>query len=698
MATLERIRKKGGLLVAFMVGFALIAFILTDFFRKKSGNQSGSNEIGEVNNTTISYNAYQKEVKQAEEFNKLRTGTNSIDENTQYQIKEQIWKQMVLDIILGEKYDNAGISITTEEVLDMATGKNIHPAIRQMFTDPNTGIFKQEAVVNFLRNRKSDRNANFYWEYLKKSIVSEKLMSKYTNLFKKGMYTTQKQINSEANSKLRNVDFDFVAVNYRSIPDSTIDISTSEINNYYSQHKEEFKQEAERTIQYLTFTVNPSSEDKELTKKWITDLKAEFSDPNTNAGQFVTMNSDLPYEGKNLKADDVRIVLKDFVANGKISDVYGPYLEDNTYKISRIVSIKQMPDSVRARHILIQEKNPTAGNALADSIIDLINNGTDFATLARQYSKDNGSAINGGDLNWFKDDGAMVKPFSEACFNGKKGDIIKVESQFGIHIINIQDIGNLTTKYNIATLAREIKYSSKTYQQVYAKANKFAATNNTAAKFTEGIKTENLTPRFATLKANERNVGGLESSRKLVQWAFESVVNDMSPTIYEFGNQFVIALVTEAQEDGFKNVEDESVTNNIKSILAKDKKADIIMKKFIENTSLSQSLSSLAQKMNSKVQTASNINFGTFQVPGAGPEPALVALASLSNVEKISTPVKGNNAVFVVKVTSETLSDTPDINGTKLQLEQSNGYKIDYRLVESIRKGAEIDDQRSKYF
>ncbi|TLX77439.1 peptidylprolyl isomerase [Labilibacter sediminis] len=697
MATLERIRKKGGVLVAFMVGFALLAFILTDFFSSKGGNQPKSIEIGEVNGTTISYNAYQNEVSQAEEFNKLRTGQASLDENTQYQIREQIWNQMVLDIVMGEKFEDNGIEVTAEEVLDMATGKNVHPAIRQMFTDQQTGMFRQEAVVNFLRNRKSDRNANFYWEYLKKLIVNEKLNSKYTNLVKKGMYVTQSQINSEANAKLRNVDFDFVAVNYRTIPDSTVEVSDSEISAYYSAHKNDFKQEAERTIQYLTYVVNPSAEDRELAEKWINDIKPEFSDPNTNAGQFVTMNSDLPYEDRNLKAEDVRIAIKDFVETAKEGDVYGPYLEDETYKLSRIVSIKQMPDSVKARHILIQEQDPTKGHAVADSLIKLINNGSDFASLARTHSKDNGSAINGGDLNWFKE-GAMVKPFNDACFNGKKGDVVKVESQFGIHIINIQEVGKLTTKYNIVTLAREIKYSSKTYQQVYSEANKFAATNNTADKFIEGIKTENLTPRFATLKANDRNVSGLENSRRLVQWSFEAGVNDMSPTIYEFGNQFVIAVVTEAQEDGFKDVNDPTVSNNIRSILAKDKKADIIIKKFNENIATSQSLSSLAQKMDSRVQTATNINFGSFQVPGAGSEPALVALASLSEVNQLSVPAKGNNAVFVVKVTSESISDTPDTNTTKMQLEQSNGYKVDYRLVESIREGAEITDERSKYF
>ncbi len=695
MATLERIRNKGGILVAVVIGLALFAFILGDFLKRNGGgNQANSIEVGEINGTTITYAEYQNEISQAEDFRKLQTGSSSLDENTQYQIRNQVWEQMVQEILMGEKFENAGIEVSTEEVLEMATGKNAHPAIRQMFSDPQTGVFNQAAVINFLRNRKNDRNANLYWEYIKKAIVNEKLNTKYANLYRKGFYTTQNMIESEANANLRTVDFDFVAVNYSSIPDSTIEVSNSEIKAYYNDHLEDYKQDAERTIEYISFAVNPSEEDKQLAEKWITDTKEEFSNPATDAGQFVTMNSDLPYEDKNLNAEDLRIAIKDFVVNGKVGDVYGPYLEDETYKLSRIVSIKEMPDSVRARHILIQEQNPATANAIADSLINLINKGSDFAELARKNSKDTGSAINGGDLNWFKE-GMMVKPFNDACFNAKKGDVLKVETQFGVHIINIQNVGKTVTKYNVATLARDIKYSSKTYQQIYSEANKFAANNNTAEKFIEAIKTEDQTPRFATLKANDRNVRGLENSRRLVQWAFEGEVNDMSPTIYEFGNQFVIAVITDAKEEGYQPVNE--VATRIKSLIAKDKKAEIIMKKFADNTKTSQSLSSLAQKMESTVQSATNINFAAYQVTGAGFEPALIGLATNAEVNKISIPVKGNRGVYVVKVTSETVAEKADLEAAERTLTQSNEYKV-RSLNNAIREEAEITDSRAKYF
>jgi len=75
----------------------------------------------------------------------------------------------------------------------------------------------------------------------------------------------------------------------------------------------------------------------------------------------------------------------------------------------------------------------------AADIIQEAKSGTDFANLAQIYSQDTGSAKNGGDLGWFGK-GQMVKPFEEAAFAAAKGDIVgPVESQFGVHIIKVED-------------------------------------------------------------------------------------------------------------------------------------------------------------------------------------------------------------------------------------------------------------------
>ncbi|MBR8534229.1 SurA N-terminal domain-containing protein [Carboxylicivirga sediminis] len=687
MATLERIRNKSGLLII-VIAIGLLAFLLGDLMSSGDSIFRRRNmQIAEINGTSVSYPEYQNYVTELEDYYKLNSRSSALDENTSYQIREQAWNQMVQDIIMNEKYEDLGIAVTADEIFEMATGKNVHPQIRQMFTNPQTGVFDRAQVINFLQQKNLDPNANFYWLFLEKQIKKERLFAKYRELIKKGMYITTAQAKAEAEAKENKVDFDFVVKRYSAVPDSAVTVSESDVKNYYDAHKENYKQEATREVAYVSFDVVPSDEDRQMAEAWIENSKVEFANPQTDAIQYVNMNSESNYIPRNLKFEQLSSTLQGFVQGASENEVYGPYLENETYKLSRIVAIKQMPDSVKARHILVNDP------ALADSLFALVKGGANFAEIARANSADQGSAINGGDLGWFAE-GTMVKPFNDACFENPKGSIVKVETQFGIHIINVQDKGKPVTKYNIATLERNITYSSKTNQQVYAQAAKFASMNNTFEKFDEAITADNLVKRYGrSIKANDRTVNNMEHSREMVRWAFEADMNEMSP-IFEFGDSYIIAFVTGAKEEGYQSVA--AVKSSIERRLRNDKKAEVLIAE-LNSKKQGNDIAALASAIDSEVMTASQIDFGAFQVPGAGVEPALVALATSSKVGEVSAPVAGNNGVYAVKVSNVT-NNTVDLEAEKAQLSQSVGFKVDYQATEAIRSKAVIADERSKFF
>ena len=90
-------------------------------------------------------------------------------------------------------------------------------------------------------------------------------------------------------------------------------------------------------------------------------------------------------------------------------------------------------DEVKARHILVDDA------LLADELYERLTKGEDFAELAQEYSKDPGSAANGGDLGYFRRND-MVKEFEEASFSMEIGEISKpVQTNFGYHIIKVED-------------------------------------------------------------------------------------------------------------------------------------------------------------------------------------------------------------------------------------------------------------------
>lgn len=695
MAVLEKLRKRGGVIIVIAIFTALLAFILSDLLRPGSTLFGNSQmEIANINGTSVSIIEFQDKLSDMEEFNRLNRGVSSFTDDEASMIRDETWNQILKQILLERIFDKLGVTVTSDELMDMITGNNIHPYMTQLFSDPQTGVYNKEFAINFLQTKNQDPSRYLYWKVLEQMIISERLQNKFTNLVKKGMYVTNSQVEDEINSRNKSVDFDFVMVRYATIPDSTLIIDETEISSYYHDNKEQFKQEASRDFEYVTFDIIPSETDRESVFETVLKMKNEFSKPETNAVQYVQLNSDEPYVDNNLKLDALSGQIQELIAIAEINDVIGPYFENEAFKLSRLVDVILLPDSVKARHILIQEESIEDANRIADSLLVLAKRGVDFAILVLANSKDEGSKFNGGDLGWFTE-GQMVKPFNDACFHGKKGEIVKVESQFGIHIINILDQTKPVKKYQVATLERKLIYSSKTYQDTYLKVNGFKANNNNATKFNEAVTEQNLTKRFGRqVRENERKVGTLESPRELVKWAFGAKVGDISP-VFEFGNQFVVALLTEVAEAGYSSVE--NVKTRIERELMNKKKAEMLIAQF--NTAISENteLSGIAEKMNVTVQSATNITFSSFSIPGAGSEPALISLAVNSPVEKISKPVKGNNGVFIVKVSAENPNEV-QTETVKSQLLSNATSGIDYQLVETIKKNAKIKDSRSKFY
>jgi peptidyl-prolyl cis-trans isomerase D len=186
----------------------------------------------------------------------------------------------------------------------------------------------------------------------------------------------------------------------------------------------------------------------------------------------------------------------------------------------------------------------------------------------------------------------------------------------------------------------------------------------------------------------------LESPRQLVKWAFDADKGEMSP-IFEMGNQFVLASLIGSKEQGTASIND--VKDQIKAELIKEKKAEILLAELNKAAQGSQRISDVAQKTGLQVQTATEINFASFQVPGAGFEPALVALATSSKPNTVSKAVKGENGVFVVSVTNQS-SGSATAEGEKAQLAQSTQYKVDYKAFDALKAKAEIKDNRIRFY
>ena len=705
MSALQFLREKAGVLVAGLIGFSLFLFVVSDFFGKGRGQrlkQKKYYEIGQIGGEYISYQDYELKLQNLLEIYKL-SGRSNIDEATNESLREQTWQQMVREKILDPQYKKLGLGVSTEEVDELVLGNNPHQIVQQLFTDQQTGTFNKSFLVNFLKQTEVDETAKKYWLFFENEIVNDRTNTKYNNLVSKGLFVTSKQVEFEKNLTANTVDFSYILKNYASISDSSIKISQGDLTAYYAKHKESYKRTALRDIEYVTFDVVPSDDDIKQTEQWINRTKDEFASA-PDPVDFINLSADTRFIGFFIPLSSVPENLKDWVKKEDLKSVFGPYTENGSYKIARLIAVGDRPDSVHVRHILLstgKTRTLDVAKHQADSLIKLIKSGTPFATLAMANSDDQGSAKIGGDLGWFPE-GKMVVPFNNACFSGKKGDIKTAETTFGIHIIEILAQSKDTRKYNIGYIDRKIAPGSLTNQKAYSEASQFAGMNNTYEKFIKTIAEKKLNKRVANSVApQQKTLPGLNNPRSLIMALFQAekgkiILDNSQQAVFDLGEKYVIAYCTKVQEDGVAAQKD--VENDIKFALLKDKKAELISAEFNKNIGSGKTIEDIARTMGLTVQEATKINFRSYTIPGAGTEPSLIAAASVVKQGTIAGPVKGNNGVYMLAVNNVTAPQAEDLKLLRDRMKSTFQTRGTYEAYDALRKGANIIDKRYKFY
>jgi len=705
MATLQNIRNRGSLMIAIVIGLALGAFILGDMLNSGSNLMKPSQmEIAEIDGESVQYPEFQKKIEELSEIYKMNSQQSQIDENTWEQIREQVWQGYLQENILGKATENLGITVGADELFDLVQGANPHPIIQQLFRNPQTGEVDKSTIIQFLKSLETNATPQqkSYWLYIEDQIKQDKLRTKYNNLVSKGLYVTNEEAKKSLEAKNKNANFQYVALNYTTIEDAAITLSDSDLKEYYNKHKDEYKQEKTRNIEYITFEVLPSAADNAATQKWVNDSKQEFSTVTDNA-QYISVNSDTPFDPSYFKKEELPVTMAEWAFSAQQGDFYGPYFENNEYKLAKIDQFKMLPDSVQASHILINPQ--TVGSvekaqALVDSLKRNIELGGNFAEAAMKYSEDPGSKLKGGDLGWFKRK-QMVPEFEEAAFSGEVNKLYVVGTRFGFHLIKPTKKGKETNQVRIAILSRKVEASTETYQKIYSETSKFASENQSLEAFNKAIVDQKLTKKLATLKENDRQVQGLEQSRSLVRAAFTAdkgkiLVNNEGSPIFEFGNNFVIGAMTQATEEGPSTFEEAKA--RVELAVRKEKKAQMLAEKLQSAASGQTDLASVASKLSTDVKEAAGVNFTTFSIPAVGFEPAVIGAVCNLPEGKISAPIEGNNGVYIAKVTSFSTNTDNDLKGEKTRLAQALGYRAGSQVFESLKKLVEIEDKRAKFY
>ncbi len=707
MATLEKIRNRSGLLVS-VIGFALLAFIVGDML---NGSQSfirqSHDKVVEINGKKVTTEEFQKAVSELTEVYKMQTGQSSLSAEYMQQINAQVYENFVSQTLMNEEAAKIGMKVSSAELQDLVSGDNISPMIQQMpyFVNPETGAFDKALLMNFLQMVLMDgpvspdmQQARTFWMFIEKNIKNQRLSQKFNTLLTSAVKPNSLDVKAQFDGGRTNADFAYVMQSLSTVPDSMVTVTNSEVKALYNKVKDaRFKQGQTRAVKYFYTDIVASEQDYEDTEASVEEVRDEFATVD-DISSFVNLNSDVPYVDAFVAVSKFTPEEQQYIATATDNQVFGPYLEDEAYRMYRVVGKTTSPDSVEIRHIMLPVQDEAVAVALADSLVNVLNKGGNFDALVAEFSVDNRTAQNGGSMGWFTEVDAtrgLGAEFRDAAFAAKKNSTFKVRSRYGMHVAQVVDATKPVEKAKVAQYAINVTPSSRTTHDLYSDISAFIATNNNLKAIEENASENGFNVLTnSSVKTTDYNLGVIKDARSAVQWAFHNNVGTVSD-VKEIDNKFVVMVVTGETAEGYTPLA--QVQDGLRFELLREKKAAIIAKE-LEAQSLT-SLDAYATAMDSRIDTAKFVTFNTPRITGIGSEPILNGSAPYVSENTLTGPLAGNNAVYVFSVYDKEVNDVPFDQKAELDLMTSNwNYRTSYQSMAVLQSEADIKDFRINFY
>jgi peptidyl-prolyl cis-trans isomerase D len=703
MGIMSFLRNRAGIIIVGAIGFAIVAFLVSDAVQMGGSFMQGNQtEVGEVDGKAISILEFNEKVEQNTNNFKQQMGQSNLDPQMTSYIIENTWNQSVSQILMSKEMNRLGLQVSKNELNDLVSGKNPDPQIIQNFGDPQTGQLNRMQLNAFLENVKSQPASSpvsMQWTSFLLSIRENKLAEKYNNLVKNSLYVTSLEARVDYDQRNKLANFSFVNLEYSSVPDNQVKLTDQDYSEYYNDNKFRFKNPLEkRAFEYIVFDANPSKADSADIKAMVAKTAAEFR-ASTNDSLFVGINAETKMPISYVRKGQLEPALDSAVFSSSNGAFIGPLYSQGVYKMAKVLDIKVGPDSVKASHILLNpatEGGIDKAKAKADSIRGLIAKGASFIELAAKYGTD-ASKDSGGELGTFGR-GAMVPAFEEAVFNAKTGDLKVITTEFGVHVIKINNQIGSSRVAKVAIVDKSFSASNKTQQEAYTKATGFLTIAKNAETFDSESKKSAYVKLLAdNVTATQASIPGLDNPRELIRWAFGADKGDVSNQVFEMGNKFVVARLIDVFKEGTLPLD--QVKKDIEPMVMKRVKARMLIEKMEKALAGSKSIDQVAQKAGRSVTPVQNIVFANPVIPGLSQENVLVGTIFGSQPGKLSKPIEGDQGVFVFIVNGFS-NPAPLTNAFKQKVQVSQGLvqRSSGEAYKVLRDNSKIKDNRVKFF
>ena len=696
MAILQKMRTKFGVAISIIVGLGLLSFIIDPSQITSAINSMSSKyDVGKIAGKKISYADFQQDIDRYTTINEVISGSSVQGENQQEQIREAAWQELLNKYMVVKNAKAAGLRIGDAEKNDIVFGENVSPVISQYFADEN-GTFSVDNLKAFVQQIDADQSGQLrtFWNYIQNTVYYQDFSAKYGSLFTSGNFANALQIEDAKVAGNNSANIEYVLSMYpMAVIDSTIKVSADEVKAYYKDHKEFFKQQAGRDIEYVVFEVTPSEADIQATQKAIDDVYEEFSTTD-NVKSFLLKNSERSFSEYWYKAGELTTVnseINDAVFGGE--DITPVIRSGNEFYAARVVDTKNLPDSAYVKHILLQGEN---AKNVADSLLAVVkaDKGASFSSLAVAYSVDQNSAADGeiGNIGWMTQ--TYMIPGFESVITAKTGEPFVLNTQYGTHVVMVTRQTAPVAKKQVAILEKTALASKETFNDYYAKANTFATiTNGTYEGYKKALDSTKVYSHSLAITEATANYGAIDNAKEVTRWAFDNKKDKASNIITVNQNYFFVVANKEVRKEGYAPVA--QVSKNISQILYNEKMKEKTLAEVKEKIAGLNDLEAIAKALGTVVENREGVTFST--MGAATVEPALLGAVEAAQEGKVCGPVAGQMGVYVFKTTDKQTGEFFTDDDAKMAAGQKGQYAAQY-LIPVMMQNADVVDNRARFF
>lgn len=693
MAALEKIRSKFGLAVSILIALALLSFIIDPGTLQTAINSMSTKyDVGKIDGKRISYTDFQENVEKFTSINEIISGSSSQNEQTQKNIRNAAWQDMMDKYLFIKNAKAAGIKVGEDEMLSLVSSSNPSAILVQnpIFMD-ESGNYSEEVLRQFLSMVESDQTGRYrqYWDYLQNTIYTQQFYQKYGALFNASNYTNALQMSHAMASGNTTADVDFCVEYFPMYHDSSVVVTNDEVRRYYKAHKEFFKQQKDsRDMEYVVFEVVPSSDDINNTSLAMSNLYDEFVSTD-NMKSFLAKNSDSPLSNYWYKSGELRTINEEIDAQifgGK--DLTQVVKSGDDFFAARTMATKMLPDSVYVKHILLQGANAAAK---ADSLVNVLKKGENFSNLASMYSLDTGSAADGelGSIGWMTQ--TYMIPGMDSVIEAKVGTPFVLKTSYGTHVVLVTKTSKPILKKQVAVFKKSALASKETYNKYYAQASRFAAiTNGSYDGYKRAVDSLKVYSHNLTITEATSSFGSIDQAKTVTRWVFDNKIGKASSILTVNTNYFFIAAVKGEHKAGYVPVEE--ATGVISNRLYTQKLQQRTMADVKEKIKGAKSMEEVSERLGVEVEHSEAVSLASNTL-----DPAMLGAAVTINDGVVFGPVKGAMGVYVFQTSNRQLGSFYTEDDARLREQQKTQYMGQF-ILSVMAENAGVEDNRERFY